>query len=47
MVTGVGETLAAAAAVLALTDLWSAGPHRYRAATLRQRIVSVSDVHGL
>lgn len=48
MVTGVGEALAsAAAAVLALIYLSSTGPHRYSAATLRQGVVSVGDVHCL
>lgn len=34
VVTGVGEALATVAAVLALIDLSSAGPHRYSTATL-------------
>lgn len=34
VVTGVREALPAAAAVLALIDLGSAGPHRHGAATL-------------
>lgn len=48
MVTRVREALATAtAAVLALTDLRSTGPHRYSTATLRERVVSVGNMHRL